>query len=93
MKRKSDSVDWKSQPGTAIVCYCQQVTKTSIVDAVLSGCNSLEDIQQTTGAGIGDRCKETNPSGKCYHRDIIELIKLTLDRPAETGKCNCCCGK
>lgn len=47
-----------------IVCYCSNVTKGQIADAVSQGARTLKDIQNMTGACTVGRCKELNPTGK-----------------------------
>ncbi len=47
-----------------IVCYCSNVTKGEIVDALDKGARTLADIQEMTGACTIGNCKEKNPSGK-----------------------------
>lgn len=34
-----------------IVCYCQNITNGMIKDAVDNGANTLEEVQEITGAG------------------------------------------
>ncbi len=34
-----------------IICYCQNVTKGMIRDAVEKGAHTLEEVQEVTGAG------------------------------------------
>lgn len=34
-----------------IVCYCNNVTNGMIKDAIDAGANTLEDVQEATGAG------------------------------------------
>lgn len=46
-----------------IVCYCSNVTKGQIVDAIKDGAKTLNDIKEMTGACTIGRCKELNPAG------------------------------
>lgn len=46
-----------------IVCYCSNVTKGEIVDAIHNGAKTLADIKEVTGACTVGRCKELNPTG------------------------------
>lgn len=46
-----------------MVCYCSQVTKGQIIDAIHDGAKTLADIKRMTGACTIGRCKELNPSG------------------------------
>ncbi|WP_224962678.1 (2Fe-2S)-binding protein [Geomonas subterranea] len=71
------------------ICYCLDASEQTILNAVRAGARSLKDIQQTTKACTGHRCKELNPKGTCCSGDILEIIER------ETGKntkatCSCC---
>lgn len=46
-----------------IVCYCSNVTKGQIVDAIHEGAKTLDDIKRMTGACTIGRCAELNPKG------------------------------
>jgi NAD(P)H-nitrite reductase large subunit len=71
------------------VCYCINVSESTIVKAIKDGAASLRDIQQATGACTGNSCKELNPSGKCCSEDICSIIKReTGSEPQSAG---CCC--
>lgn len=40
-------------------CYCKNVTYGQIEDAIKAGANTLEEVQNATGAGKGcGQCKE-----------------------------------
>ena len=41
-----------------IVCYCSNVTKGQIVEALENGAKNLKDIRRMTGACTVGRCKE-----------------------------------
>ena len=58
-----------------LICYCGQVTRGRIVAAIRAGATTLKQIQETTGAGVGDRCKELNPKGTCCIPDIVAILK------------------
>lgn len=73
------------------VCYCAGVTRGAIVDAIRAGARTLQDVQLTTGAGIGSRCKDVNPKGVCCHADIRAIIERELGQGAEPA-CGSCCG-
>lgn len=34
-----------------VVCYCQNVTNGMVKDAVFAGASTLEEVQESTGAG------------------------------------------
>lgn len=70
-----------------IICYCKNVSESTIKDAMGNGAKTLKDIQFITGACTGNQCKELNPSGKCCSGDISVLLKTN---PAVVKKCSCC---
>ena len=47
-----------------IICYCSNVTKADIIQALDNGAKTLKDIQISTGARTKGMCKELNPKGK-----------------------------
>jgi len=61
-----------------MICYCNRVTQKEIESAIKQGAKTLADIQQTTGACTGNRCKELNPSGKCCSGDINLILKTMV---------------
>lgn len=46
-----------------IVCYCSNVTKGQIRQAMDQGAKNLNDIRKMTGACTLHRCKEFSPKG------------------------------
>jgi len=67
-----------------IICYCSNVSEQTIKAVIAKGARSLKAIQQQTGACIGDRCKELNPSGECCSKEIQKML------PNQDDKCCCC---
>ncbi len=47
-----------------IICYCSNVTKGQIIEAIKSGATTLNDIRKATTACTKGNCTELNPSGK-----------------------------
>ncbi|MGO9313098.1 MAG: bacterioferritin-associated ferredoxin [Syntrophobacteraceae bacterium] len=48
-------------PMKELVCYCSQVTKARVLEAVRAGAVSLDDIKAMTGACTVGRCEELSP--------------------------------
>ena len=71
-----------------IICYCKNVSKQTIVEAIRSGATTLQEIQQTTTACTGNRCKELHPEGICCSRDIKAIIQEVTGNESPAG---CCC--
>ncbi|MFW9779853.1 MAG: hypothetical protein ACFFE8_13440 [Candidatus Heimdallarchaeota archaeon] len=59
------------------MCYCTGVLEEQILYELLitKCCDSLQDIQDFTGANQGKDCKITNPSGRCCGSWIKEVIE------------------
>ena len=83
--------DWKTEKDDSIVCYCLDVKKKSIVNAIKQGCTTLADIKKETKACTGHDCKRLNPSGKCCSKDIVELINIYSDNCLCTDNDEKCC--
>ena len=72
-----------------MICHCGAVSESQIVDAIRNGARSLKAIQESTGACVGDRCKELNPKGRCCSDDILAIItrETGITSPSERGCC------
>jgi bacterioferritin-associated ferredoxin len=78
--------NWEKLDNEEIVCYCKNVNKKTIIDAINKGFDSLDKIKRETSACTGGRCKELNPSGKCCSGDIISLINIYSDKKSNLIK-------
>lgn len=78
-----------------IICYCKNVTRRTIIEAIRAGARTLKDIQKTTGAATGTRCKELNPKGICCVGDVRKILKEETGIEDKTPCCgpNCCTDK
>ena len=61
-------------PDDETVCWCSDVSKFSIVDAISNGAQEMEDIRRITGACTLGRCKELSPRGRCCSKEIKMLL-------------------
>lgn len=56
---------FKERDESRPICYCKRVTEAEILAHIRSGCcDSLEDIQNHTGANTGKECVAKNPAGR-----------------------------
>lgn len=63
-----------------IICPCEDITQAEVVDAVLGGYETLEDVKRFTGLATGS-CQGRLCVGPC-----IELLKREAGRtPAKVG--------
>ena len=58
-----------------IICYCSNVSKGKILEAIANGAKSLQDIRNMTGACTLGKCKELSPTKKCCSSNIIKILK------------------
>jgi len=58
-----------------IICYCSNVSKDKIVQAIKNGAKTLDDIRKTTKACTIGRCKELSPRKRCCSSEIIKILK------------------
>ena len=63
-----------------IVCYCSNVTKGQILEALKNGASTLDDIRKLTGACTVAKCKELSPTKKCCAPEIIKIINKYLTK-------------
>ena len=57
-----------------IVCYCSNVTRQEIIQAIGRGARTLEDVRAATKACTVGRCKELSPRGRCCSPDILQIL-------------------
>jgi bacterioferritin-associated ferredoxin len=67
-------LNWKDVPVTRNICYCKNVTKKEIIQAINEGAKSIGDVTAMTGACGGDRCELLNPSRRCCSADVQEML-------------------
>jgi NAD(P)H-nitrite reductase large subunit len=61
-------------PQDETVCWCSEVSKLQILDAIHSGAATIADIRRMTGACTVGRCKELSPRGRCCSSEIKQLL-------------------
>ncbi|MGL6199295.1 MAG: (2Fe-2S)-binding protein [Lachnospiraceae bacterium] len=61
-----------------VVCYCSNVTEEDIMQAILRGAKTLEDIRTMTGACTLAKCKEMSPRGTCCSPLILEILSKNV---------------
>ena len=57
-----------------IVCYCSNVSKQKILEAIQDGAKTLQDIRDMTSACTLGRCRELSPKKKCCSEDIAKIL-------------------
>jgi len=64
--------NWKEVADSQMVCYCKNVTKGTIVDAIKNDVKTLQDIQKNTTAGTG----ETNAKQRTLQESAVLVILM-----------------
>lgn len=74
--KKKDYADVTTLDESDLICYCIEIDKKTIVDAIENGATTLKDIKVATDACTGDECATLNPNKRCCSKEIKELLKL-----------------
>jgi bacterioferritin-associated ferredoxin len=56
------------------VCYCNNVTKDDIFNAIQNGADSVESVIKATGAMLNSNCAVNNPKKTCCYKDIVKVF-------------------
>ncbi|MGL1892322.1 MAG: (2Fe-2S)-binding protein [Spirochaetaceae bacterium] len=57
------------------VCYCSNITRVEIKEAVTHGANNISEVRSYLKKNITGNCKTTHPLGICCHKDFMSVIK------------------
>ena len=77
MFRTSDlkrSLFFKDFSDDVPICYCSDLTRGEIKDAVKNGCRTIKDVQKFTKKNITGHCETRNPLGKCCRNVFLRTI-------------------
>ena len=77
MKKK-----FKSEGDDTVICYCSDLTRGEIKNAVKNDCRSIAEVRKYTNKNITGQCAQKNPSGKCCGNVFLnEIKKAELVKP------------
>lgn len=65
---------YKDQSNSAPICYCSDLTRGEIKDAVKNGCRTIDEVRGYTGKNITGNCDRMNPTGKCCNNVFLKTI-------------------
>jgi bacterioferritin-associated ferredoxin len=68
-KDKSDSVP---------ICYCSDLTRGEIKNAVRNSCKTIREVQNFTKKNITGYCEKRNPLGKCCKQVFLRTLKIEM---------------
>jgi NAD(P)H-nitrite reductase large subunit len=68
--------DVKTLSNDDLICYCCDIDKKTIVEAIQNGSRTLKEIKNATNACTGDECATLNPNKRCCSKEIKQLIRI-----------------
>ena len=68
----------KNDADNAVICYCSDLTRGEIKNAVKNDCCTIADIRKYTNKNITGQCAQKNPSGKCCGNVFLNEIKKAM---------------
>ena len=71
---------FKDNSDTVPICYCSNLTRGEIKEAVKNGCKSIDDVQNYTKKDLTGICEERNPLGKCCRKVFLKKISEALNK-------------
>jgi NAD(P)H-nitrite reductase large subunit len=63
-----------------LICYCVEVDKGTIANAIHNGATTLKEIKTRTGACTGNECTTKNPNGRCCSKEIKQMLKTEKEK-------------
>lgn len=67
---------WFKDTGLDVpICYCSNLSRGKIMEAVRNGCNTISEVREYTGKNTVDKCLTRNPAGKCCSTVFLYTIK------------------
>lgn len=87
--RKSDvrvRVWFKETQEPLPICYCSNLTRQQIIEAVKVGNTTIEAVRKATGANTTGKCLTENPTGRCCHQVFQALIDRACQRSGNPFK-------
>ena len=74
------SLFFKDKSDNVPICYCSNLTRGDIKDAVKNGCKSIDDVQNYTKKDLTGMCEKRNPMGKCCRNVFLRTISDSLNK-------------
>ncbi len=56
------------------ICYCNNVTREDIYNAIQNGADSVNSVIKMTGAMLNSNCAVNNPKKTCCYKDIVRVF-------------------
>jgi hypothetical protein len=74
------SLFFKDKSDNMPICYCSNLTRGEIKEALKNGCKSIDDVQNYTKKNVTGICEERNPLGKCCRNVFLKTISDSLNK-------------
>ncbi|MCW0484838.1 (2Fe-2S)-binding protein [Gaoshiqia sediminis] len=84
---------YKDKSDNVPICYCSNLTRGEIKNAVKNGSKTIDDVQVFTGKNMTGNCKIKNPVGQCCRNAFLYEIEQALgQKPSgfDFKPCSCC---
>lgn len=65
---------FKDRSDNVPICYCSDLTRGEIKEAVKNGCKKISEVQKYTRKNITGYCETRNPLGKCCRNVFLSTI-------------------
>ena len=66
---------WFKDKGESVpICYCSDLSRGEIRNAVKKGCKTIDAVQKYTNKNITGLCEQRNPLGKCCRNVFLKTI-------------------
>jgi bacterioferritin-associated ferredoxin len=66
---------YKDKSDLSPVCYCSDLSRGEIINAVQNGCKSIREVRNFTKKKVTGHCQKRNPLGKCCKQVVLKTIK------------------
>lgn len=80
LKGISSKIWFKDQGMNVPICYCSNITRQEIYEAVDEGCTDIKEVRNYLDKNITGKCELMNPVGGCCHKVFLSEICNHLDR-------------
>lgn len=74
MKHPSVTPNILDAPDDEIICWCANVSKGMVCDAIADGVDTLDKLHEQLGILRGTQCAEKSPRGRCCCQEVVALL-------------------
>ncbi len=70
---------YKDNSDNVPICYCSDLTRGEIKNAIKCGCRTIGEVQKFTKKNTTGHCEKKNPLGKCCKQVFLWTIKYNIE--------------